>query len=136
MDLNLQLGRDPTDVEAFDMGQSNSEHSRHWFFGGVIEVDGVARPSSLFSLVKATLKAPLCNANSVRAAACCSPPPLPLHLAHHVASASACEAESELGTPRPTPWSDQSDPPLSPRARPLARALPRALGVLRRIVRR
>ena len=27
-------GRDPTIVELFDIGQSNSEHSRHWFFGG------------------------------------------------------------------------------------------------------
>ena len=25
-----KLGRDPTDVECFDMAQSNSEHSRHW----------------------------------------------------------------------------------------------------------
>ena len=60
-----QLGRDPTDVEAFDMGQSNSEHSRHWFFGGVIEIDGVKQPTSLFQMVKATLKAPTCNKNSV-----------------------------------------------------------------------
>lgn len=27
------LGRDPTNVELFDIAQSNSEHSRHWFFG-------------------------------------------------------------------------------------------------------
>lgn len=26
------IGRDPTDVELFDIAQSNSEHSRHWFF--------------------------------------------------------------------------------------------------------
>ena len=25
-----ELKRDPTDVECFDMAQSNSEHSRHW----------------------------------------------------------------------------------------------------------
>lgn len=24
--------RDPTNVELFDIAQSNSEHSRHWFF--------------------------------------------------------------------------------------------------------
>ena len=59
------LGRDPTDVECFDMGQSNSEHSRHWFFGGIIMVDGKAKPQSLFSLVKSTLKAPACNPNSI-----------------------------------------------------------------------
>lgn len=28
------MGRDPTDCEVFDMAQSNSEHSRHWFFSG------------------------------------------------------------------------------------------------------
>jgi phosphoribosylformylglycinamidine synthase len=28
------MGRNPTSVECFDMAQSNSEHSRHWFFGG------------------------------------------------------------------------------------------------------
>mmetsp|Transcript_29282 Transcript_29282/g.75454 ORF Transcript_29282/g.75454 Transcript_29282/m.75454 type:complete len:1336 (+) Transcript_29282:104-4111(+) len=60
-----KLGRDPTDVECFDMGQSNSEHSRHWFFGGVIEIDGVAKPTSLFQLVKSTLKSEKCNPNSV-----------------------------------------------------------------------
>ncbi len=27
------LKRDPTNVELFDIAQSNSEHSRHWFFG-------------------------------------------------------------------------------------------------------
>jgi len=60
-----KLGRDPTDVECFDMGQSNSEHSRHWFFGGVIEIDGVAQKQSLFQLVKATLKGKKCNNNSI-----------------------------------------------------------------------
>ena len=35
-----KLKRDPTDVELFDIGQSNSEHSRHWYFGGTIVVDG------------------------------------------------------------------------------------------------
>lgn len=56
--LNLfkeKLKRDPTDVECFDMGQSNSEHSRHWFFGGKIVVDGVEMPETLFQMVKATL---------------------------------------------------------------------------------
>ena len=47
------------------MGQSNSEHSRHWFFGGVIEVDGVAKPTSLFKMVKETLKSPACIDNSI-----------------------------------------------------------------------
>ena len=45
------IGRDPTNVELFDMGQSNSEHSRHWFFGGNLIVDGVPQPGSLLSLI-------------------------------------------------------------------------------------
>ena len=52
-----ELGRDPTDVELYDMSQSNSEHSRHWFFSGRQVVDGVEKPKSLFKLVKATLEA-------------------------------------------------------------------------------
>jgi phosphoribosylformylglycinamidine synthase len=35
-----EIGRDPTNVELFDMAQSNSEHSRHWFFAGELTVDG------------------------------------------------------------------------------------------------
>lgn len=50
-----KLGRDPTDVECFDMGQSNSEHSRHWFFGGKMVIDGEVKPHTLFQMVKATL---------------------------------------------------------------------------------
>jgi len=50
-----KLGRDPTDVECFDMGQSNSEHSRHWFFGGKMIIDGMEKPNTLFQMVKDTL---------------------------------------------------------------------------------
>ncbi|CAM9426268.1 unnamed protein product, partial [Phaeothamnion confervicola] len=50
-----KLRRDPTDVELFDMGQANSEHSRHWFFGGRMVIDGEAQPKTLFKLVKETL---------------------------------------------------------------------------------
>merc|ERR1719512_439243 len=50
-----RLRRDPTDVECFDMGQSNSEHSRHWFFGGKMIIDSVEKPKTLFKLVKETL---------------------------------------------------------------------------------
>lgn len=28
----LKSNRNPTTVECFDLAQSNSEHSRHWFF--------------------------------------------------------------------------------------------------------
>lgn len=50
-----QLGRDPTDVECFDLAQSNSEHSRHWFFGGKLLLDGKTMPKTLFQMVKETL---------------------------------------------------------------------------------
>ncbi|KAL7538615.1 hypothetical protein ACHAXR_008688 [Thalassiosira sp. AJA248-18] len=50
-----KLGRNPTDVECFDMGQSNSEHSRHWYFSGKMIIDGITKPDTLFQMVKATL---------------------------------------------------------------------------------
>lgn len=37
------------------MGQSNSEHSRHWFFGGKQVIDGEEKSETLFQMVKATL---------------------------------------------------------------------------------
>jgi len=51
------IGRNPTNVECFDMGQSNSEHSRHWFFGGRLIVDGKEVPGNLLGLVKEAWKA-------------------------------------------------------------------------------
>mmetsp|Transcript_43391 Transcript_43391/g.117625 ORF Transcript_43391/g.117625 Transcript_43391/m.117625 type:complete len:1236 (-) Transcript_43391:1146-4853(-) len=51
-----KLGRDPTNVEIYDMAQSNSEHSRHWFFGGRMVIDGEEMDTTLFKMVKATLK--------------------------------------------------------------------------------
>ena len=56
------LKRNPTDVECFDLGQSNSEHSRHWFFGGQMEFDGHIKEETLFGMVKSTLPK---NSNSV-----------------------------------------------------------------------
>ena len=53
--LQDKLGRNPTDVECFDMGQSNSEHSRHWYFSGQMIIDGITKPNTLFQMVKATL---------------------------------------------------------------------------------
>ena len=52
-----RIGRDPTDVELFDVAQSNSEHSRHWFFRGRLIVDGVELPHSLMQMLKAPLDA-------------------------------------------------------------------------------
>lgn len=48
------LKRDPTSVELFDLAQSNSEHSRHWFFKGKMIVDGVAHEKSLIKLISDT----------------------------------------------------------------------------------
>jgi phosphoribosylformylglycinamidine synthase len=45
------LGRNPTNVECFDLGQSNSEHSRHWFFKGRLVIDGTEMPHNLMDLV-------------------------------------------------------------------------------------
>ena len=51
------MARDPTNVELFDIAQSNSEHSRHWFFRGDIVIDGVRQPDALMDVVKAPLEA-------------------------------------------------------------------------------
>ena len=47
--------RDPTNVECFDVAQSNSEHSRHWFFKGRLIIDGREVPDDLMSLVRAVV---------------------------------------------------------------------------------
>ncbi len=46
------IKRNPTTVECFDLGQSNSEHSRHWFFGGRLVIDGREMPDHLMRIVK------------------------------------------------------------------------------------
>merc|ERR1740138_616377 len=51
-----ELKRDPTTVECFDLAQGNSEHSRHWFFGGRAVIDGTPEPKSLFDWVKKPFK--------------------------------------------------------------------------------
>ncbi|KAG6387909.1 hypothetical protein SASPL_153104 [Salvia splendens] len=51
------IKRNPTNVELFDMAQSNSEHSRHWFFTGKIVVDGEPMDKTLMQIVKSTLQA-------------------------------------------------------------------------------
>ena len=50
----LFTGRQMTNVEEFDIRQSNSEHSRHWFFNGQYYIDGTLYPVSLMNLVKKT----------------------------------------------------------------------------------
>ncbi|XP_062608746.1 phosphoribosylformylglycinamidine synthase-like isoform X1 [Saccostrea cucullata] len=51
-----KIKRNPTNVECFDLAQSNSEHSRHWFFRGRLEVDGKEHPDSLFKMIMETQK--------------------------------------------------------------------------------
>ena len=51
------LKRDPTTVELFDIAQSNSEHSRHWFFKGDLTIDGEPCEQNLFDIVRDTLRA-------------------------------------------------------------------------------
>lgn len=45
------LKRNPTSVELFDCAQSNSEHSRHWFFKGKMIVDGQEEEKSLIKMI-------------------------------------------------------------------------------------
>jgi phosphoribosylformylglycinamidine synthase len=51
------IGRNPTNVECFDLGQSNSEHSRHWFFKGKLIIDGIEKPYALIDIIRQPLKA-------------------------------------------------------------------------------
>ncbi|GAB2299770.1 hypothetical protein Dimus_033825 [Dionaea muscipula] len=51
------IKRDPTTVELFDIAQSNSEHSRHWFFTGKMIIDGRPMDKTLMQIVKSTLLA-------------------------------------------------------------------------------
>lgn len=48
-----EIRRNPTDVECFDLSQSNSEHSRHWFFRGRLVINGVEAADTLMKIVKA-----------------------------------------------------------------------------------
>jgi phosphoribosylformylglycinamidine synthase len=49
------IGRNPTNVECFDLSQSNSEHSRHWFFKGRLVIDGQEVPENLMEIIQQTL---------------------------------------------------------------------------------
>lgn len=50
------LRRNPTDVELFQLGNANSEHSRHWYFKGRLVVDGTPMQQTLFEIVQQPLK--------------------------------------------------------------------------------
>ena len=58
-----EIGRNPTNVECFDLSQSNSEHSRHWFFKGRLIIDGNEVPETLMEIVREPLK--YSNPNSI-----------------------------------------------------------------------
>ena len=60
--LYKKLDRDPTFTELYDLCQSNSEHSRHWFFKGKLYLDDILLKDTLFDMVKSTLKK---NSNSL-----------------------------------------------------------------------
>jgi phosphoribosylformylglycinamidine synthase len=49
--------RNPTNVECFQLGQANSEHSRHWFFKGKLVIDEKEVSETLFEIIKSTLRA-------------------------------------------------------------------------------
>jgi len=51
------LRRNPTNVECFDIAQSNSEHSRHWFFKGRLTIDGETVDRHLLDIVRAPFEA-------------------------------------------------------------------------------
>jgi len=50
------MRRNPTNVECFDLGQCNSEHSRHWFFKGRLIIDGEEVQHTLIELIKQPLR--------------------------------------------------------------------------------
>ncbi len=50
------IRRNPTNVECFDLSQSNSEHSRHWFFKGKLIIDGQEMPYTLMEIIKEPLE--------------------------------------------------------------------------------
>lgn len=60
--LYKKLNRNPNIIELFDLCQSNSEHSRHWFFNGEYSIDNDLVDKSLFKVVKDTLNS---NSNSL-----------------------------------------------------------------------
>ncbi len=51
-----KIKRNPTNVECFQLGQANSEHSRHWFFKGKLNIDGEEVLENLMEIVSSPLK--------------------------------------------------------------------------------
>ena len=54
-DIFSNLGRNPTNIELYDLSQCNSEHARHWFFNGRFTINNSEiNKSSLIQLLKTT----------------------------------------------------------------------------------
>ncbi|MDN3492241.1 phosphoribosylformylglycinamidine synthase [Winogradskyella bathintestinalis] len=54
--VSKKIGRPLTDSEVFGFSQVNSEHCRHKIFNGTFVIDGEAKETSLFKLIKETSK--------------------------------------------------------------------------------
>ncbi|MCJ7665740.1 MAG: phosphoribosylformylglycinamidine synthase, partial [Actinobacteria bacterium] len=52
-----KIGRNPTNVECFQLSQANSEHSRHWFFKGKLILDAKEVTETLMQLIQGPLEA-------------------------------------------------------------------------------
>jgi len=63
--VSQKLDRKLTDSEVFGFSQVNSEHCRHKIFNGNFIIDGVAKESTLFQLIKKTTKT---NPNTILSA--------------------------------------------------------------------
>jgi phosphoribosylformylglycinamidine synthase len=50
-----KIGRNPTNVECFQLSQANSEHSRHWFFKGRLIIDGNEISGTLIQIIRGPL---------------------------------------------------------------------------------
>ena len=52
-----KIKRNPTNVECFQLGQANSEHSRHWFFKGKMVINGEEKEENLIQIISSPLEA-------------------------------------------------------------------------------
>jgi phosphoribosylformylglycinamidine synthase len=51
-----KYNRNPTDVELVQIGNCNSEHSRHQYFKGIQVIDGIEMPMSLLDMIQRPLQ--------------------------------------------------------------------------------
>ena len=55
------MQRNPSSMELVDLAQSNSEHSRHWFFNGIMNIGNFRETKTLMDYIKEPLQ---CNKNN------------------------------------------------------------------------